>query len=65
MTTYNYAVTGDHSRLVYSQHKTASAAERARRQLARHWGHSHPGSEPRVVKTEPMPRLTEPTHIGD
>lgn len=47
-----YAVTGDFSRLVYSRHRTRAAAERARAKLARKWGWSHPGSEPRVVVEE-------------
>ena len=46
---YTHAVTGDFSRLVYSRHRTAEAAERAAQSLARQWGWSHPGSEPRVV----------------
>jgi hypothetical protein len=49
-TTTRYAVTGDHSRLVYSRHVSRSSAERACRALARKWGWSHPGSEPRVVQ---------------
>lgn len=44
-----YAVTGDFSRLVYSRHSSLGAAQKARQKLARKWGYSHPGSEPRVV----------------
>ena len=41
-----YRVTGDHARMVYSTHKTAEAAIRAAKALAKRWGWSHPGSEP-------------------
>jgi hypothetical protein len=44
-----YDVTGDHTRTVYSSHRTEALALRAARRLARKWGWSHPGSEPQVV----------------
>ena len=44
-----YAVTGDHSRLVYSRHACLLSAQAAARRLNRAWGVSHPGAEPRVV----------------
>lgn len=47
---FSFAVTGDFDRMVYSRHKTRAAAERACRGLAAKWGHSHPGSEPRVIQ---------------
>ena len=47
---YPWGVTGDFARLVYSRHSTRALAERAAKRLARKWGESHPGSEPRVVE---------------
>lgn len=46
-----YVVTGDHSRVTYSRHTTEALALAAARKLARRWGWSHPGAEPRVVDT--------------
>lgn len=60
---YRYAVTGDHSRLVYSRHCTEAAARRAARSLARKWGASHPGSEPRIVEICRPADLADPAHI--
>jgi len=57
--TLRYAVTGDHSRMVYSRHRTEAAALAAAQGLARKWGYSHPGSEPRVVDIETRRTLYE------
>jgi hypothetical protein len=48
----NYRVTGDFSRMVYSQHRSEAAAWRGAKALVRKWGVSHPGSEPRVQRQE-------------
>lgn len=45
---YQYRVTGDSIRMVYSRHRSEQTARRAARSLARRWGNSHPGTEPRV-----------------
>lgn len=49
MAKFNYAVTGDFSRVIYSRHHTLEAAQRACRALAAKWGALHLGSEPRVI----------------
>lgn len=46
-----YRVTGDFNRMTYSEHKTLSAAIKAAKALAKKWGKSHPGSEPRVERS--------------
>lgn len=48
--TKNFVVTGDFSRMIYSRHCTRAAAEKACKALAKKWGYSHLGSEPRVVE---------------
>jgi hypothetical protein len=45
-----FRVTGDFDRMVYSSHKTIEAARKAAKALAKKWGASHPGSEPRVER---------------
>lgn len=60
--TYSHAVTGDFSRLVYSRHRSYAAARRAAQALARKWGPSHLGAEPRVVEISDS-GLTDPAHV--
>lgn len=50
MSTDHYRVTGDHHRMIYSRHSSEALALAAARALARSWGWSHPGSEPRVIE---------------
>jgi hypothetical protein len=45
-----FRVVGDFTRMVYSEHKTASAATNAAKKLAKKWGWSHPGSEPEAQR---------------
>jgi hypothetical protein len=57
---YEYRVTGGHSRMTYSRHRTLDAALRSARDLAQKWGWSPPGAEPRVEQltwNEPVPKL--------
>jgi len=45
-----FRVTGDFDRMVYSSHKNFELALKAAKALAKKWGLSHPGSEPRVER---------------
>jgi ribosomal protein L20A (L18A) len=45
-----FRVTGDFTRMVYSEHSSEQAALKAARALSRRWGVSHLGSEPRVER---------------
>lgn len=45
---FTHRVTGDHSRMTYSRHRSLHAAIRAARSLDRAFGQSHTGSEPQV-----------------
>lgn len=43
-----YRVVADSMAMTYSSHATEQAAIKAAKALARKWGWSHPGTEPRV-----------------